>query len=137
MTISTRAFIAESRRQRAARPCRRAPLFELVIGYIDGTPIGMAFGYGLTTPAWWEDLEPVVELPADFADEPADGARTFAFNELAVDLDWQGRGIAHALHDELLSGRPEERATLPARENNTVMTAIPRPGEPSEPQGRP
>jgi ribosomal protein S18 acetylase RimI-like enzyme len=32
---------------------------------------------------------------------------------------WQRRGVAHALHDELLGRRPEERATLLVREDNT------------------
>jgi ribosomal protein S18 acetylase RimI-like enzyme len=32
---------------------------------------------------------------------------------------WQGRGVAHGLHDELLAHRPEERATLLVRDNNT------------------
>ena len=31
----------------------------------------------------------------------------------------QGQGVAHALHDDLLGGRAEERATLLVREDNT------------------
>jgi predicted GNAT family acetyltransferase len=34
--------------------------------------------------------------------------------------DWQGKGVAHALHDELLGSRHEERATLLVREDNTA-----------------
>lgn len=47
------------------------------------------------------------------------GNRTFAFSELMVRKLWAGRGIAHALHDELLRTRPETRATLLALPDNT------------------
>ena len=36
-----------------------------------------------------------------------------------VHPDWQSRGIGHALHDELLGHRPEARATVLVREDNT------------------
>jgi ribosomal protein S18 acetylase RimI-like enzyme len=39
------------------------------------------------------------------------GDRTFALCELMVHPEWQHRGIAHALNDELLGHRPEDRAT--------------------------
>jgi predicted GNAT family acetyltransferase len=47
-----------------------------------------------------------------------DGTRTFALCELMTHPDWQGKGVAHAVHDELLSRRPERRATLLVRQDN-------------------
>ena len=49
-----------------------------------------------------------------------DGQRTFALSEIMVRQKWTGRGVAHALHDELLSTRPEKRATLLVEPENTV-----------------
>ena len=93
----------------------KAPGFEIVIAYIDGAPVGQAFGYALPPNArWWNGL--TTPVPDGFTDET--GTRTFAFNELMVVPEWQGRGVAHALHDALLRGRHEERATLLVREDN-------------------
>ncbi len=39
------------------------------------------------------------------------GLRTFALCELMVHPDWQWHGVAHALHNELVHNRPEQRAT--------------------------
>ena len=52
-----------------------------------------------------------------------DGHRTFALSELLVHPDWQSRGIARALHHELLCSRSEERVTLLARPDNAVAQA--------------
>ena len=38
--------------------------------------------------------------------------RTFALTDLLVRASWRRQGIAAALHDLILAGRPEERATL-------------------------
>lgn len=93
----------------------KAPGFEIVIAHIGGEPVGQAFGYALPVNArWWEGL--TTPVPAGFTTEM--GSRTFAFNELMVVPEWQGKGVAHALHDALLGGRAEERATLLVREDN-------------------
>jgi ribosomal protein S18 acetylase RimI-like enzyme len=98
----------------------RAPGFELVAAYAGGVPIGQAFGYALPPGArWWNGL--TTPVPPGFTEES--GARTFALNELMVDPAWQRRGVAHALHDELLGGRHEERATLLVREDNEPAQA--------------
>lgn len=92
----------------------KSPGFEIVIAYIDDAPVGQAFGYVLPpNPAWWTAL--TTEVPEGLIDET--GTRTFALNELMVVPEWQGQGVAHALHDELLT-RPQERATLLVREGN-------------------
>ncbi len=83
--------------------------FELVVGYANGDPVGQTWGWPLgPSSAWWGGL--LSEPDPDFAQE--DGTRTFALSEIMVRRKWAGRGLAHALHDELLSHRHERRATL-------------------------
>ncbi|MCD0449102.1 GNAT family N-acetyltransferase [Actinocorallia sp. API 0066] len=115
--VIDRPFYSTDRFVERLRGYAGAPTFEFVIAYRDGTALGLAFGYGLVTGRWWEGLEPSIELPEGFTDERG-GGRTFAFNELMVIPEARGQGVAHALHDELLRGRPEERATLLTREDN-------------------
>ncbi|WP_066946712.1 GNAT family N-acetyltransferase [Microtetraspora fusca] len=94
--------------------------FELVIAEADGAPIGQSFGWPLPADtAWWKGLR--TEVPHGFTDE--DGHRTFALSEIMVTEPYQGQGVAHALHDELLKGRPEERATLLVRPDNVAAYA--------------
>jgi len=83
--------------------------FDLVVAYLGGEPVGQAWGWALRADsAWWEGLS--AEPEPGFTTE--DGTRTFAFSELMVRRQWRGRGVARALHDELLRTRREERATL-------------------------
>ncbi|HEV8557282.1 MAG TPA: GNAT family N-acetyltransferase [Actinophytocola sp.] len=103
-----------------------APGFALVVAYIGDVPVGQAFGYALPPNArWWQGL--TTPVPEGFIEET--GTRTFALNELMVVPDWQGKGVAHALPDELLGSRREERATLLVREDNAAaQTAYTRWG---------
>jgi ribosomal protein S18 acetylase RimI-like enzyme len=67
--------------------------------------------------AWWGGLQ--LDDSADLAVFTAEnGQRTFALSEIMVLFELTGRGIAHALHDELLGGRSERRATLLVRPDN-------------------
>ncbi|MDQ2707397.1 MAG: GNAT family N-acetyltransferase [Actinomycetota bacterium] len=85
------------------------PAFDLVIAYHDGQPIGQAWGWPLSAETgWWTGLR--TEPEPGFVHE--DGRRTFALSEIMVVREWAGKGIAHALHDTLLSARSEQRATL-------------------------
>jgi ribosomal protein S18 acetylase RimI-like enzyme len=95
--------------------------FELVVAYAGGSvPIGLAFGYALPeTTRWWRGL--VTPVPDGFTDE--DGRRTFAVNEIMVRPEWQRRGVARTMNSELLSGRPERRATLLANPDNAPAQA--------------
>ena len=87
---------------------------------IDGSPGGGAcaipqLGFTLSRGArWWQGLTTPVD-PEAIAE---DGSRTFALCEIMTHPEWQGRGIAHEVHDELLHQRPERRATLLVREDN-------------------
>jgi ribosomal protein S18 acetylase RimI-like enzyme len=85
--------------------------FEMVVAYLDGEPAGQTWGWPLTQQRgarWWDGL--VSEPEPGFTHE--DGTRTFALSELMVRQAYTGQHIAHALHDELLRGRAERRATL-------------------------
>lgn len=92
------------------------PGFDLVTGRIGGLIVGYAFGGPLAANTrWWQGLMTPVDDP-DLTRET--GTRTFAFREIIVRLAYQRRGHAHRLHDELLAGRSEERATLLVRADN-------------------
>jgi hypothetical protein len=90
--------------------------FSLVMAFTpDGEPAAQAWGWPLyANTTWWDGLE--AEPDAGFSRE--DGTRTFAVSEIMVCRAFIGRGTAHALHDELLRGRAEERGTLLVRPSN-------------------
>ncbi len=119
-------FYSSQRFADRVRGYMRAPGFELVAALADNHPVGQTFGYTLQPGArWWSGL--TTPVPDGFTDET--GHRTFALNELMVDPEWQRRGIARALHDELLRHRTEERATLLVRaDNEPAQTAYTRWG---------
>jgi GNAT superfamily N-acetyltransferase len=93
--------------------------FDLVVAYIDDKPVGQTWGWPLreadTTRGWWAGL--LNESEPGFTEE--NGTRTFALSEIMVDHRHAGRGVAHAMHDELLSARSEKRATLLVEPDNS------------------
>ncbi|MBF4999004.1 GNAT family N-acetyltransferase [Nocardia sp. BSTN01] len=92
--------------------------FELVISRVRGNAIGQAWGWPLTPQtAWWDGLNLDSGDTDDFTAET--GTRTFALSEIMVCQEHTGHGLAHALHDELLRNRSEERATLLVEPENT------------------
>jgi GNAT superfamily N-acetyltransferase len=97
----------------------RHPLLDLVIAYVGDEPVGQAWGWPLMKDSGarvWKGLSPAPE--PGFTDE--DGKRTFALAEIMVRKAWSSQGIAHALHDELLGARPEQRAELYVNPDNTT-----------------
>jgi GNAT superfamily N-acetyltransferase len=58
--------------------------------------------------SWWR--EATTRLADEFTAEHS--GRTFALVELLVRASWRRQGIGRTLHDLILGGRPEERATL-------------------------
>ncbi|MEC3920278.1 GNAT family N-acetyltransferase [Nocardia sp. CDC160] len=92
--------------------------FELVLARVDGHPAGQTWGWPLPPDAaWWRDFHLDHGDRAAFTAE--DGHRTFALSEIMVCTEHTGHGLARALHDELLRGRPEQRATLLVEPDNT------------------
>jgi GNAT superfamily N-acetyltransferase len=93
---------------------RRQPGFALAVADHGGYPVGYAAGMPLrASTSWWRDV--TAPLPDEVtAEHPG---RTFALVDLLVRASWRRQGVGRALHDLLLAGRPEERATavvLPA-----------------------
>ncbi|HTT50840.1 MAG TPA: GNAT family N-acetyltransferase [Streptosporangiaceae bacterium] len=91
---------------------RRQPGFVLAEARHGGYLVGYAAGMPLrTSTSWWRHL--TSPLAADVTTEHP--GRTFALTELLVRASWRQQGIGRALHDALLAGRPEERATAAVR----------------------
>ena len=88
---------------------RRQPGFVLAEARHGGYLVGYAAGMPLRpSTSWWRHL--TTPLPDEVtAEHPG---RTFALTDLLVRASWRRQGIAAALHDLILAGRPEERATL-------------------------
>jgi GNAT superfamily N-acetyltransferase len=114
------AFYNEDRFRQQVSGHMTAPAWELVTARSDRQLAGFAYGLALPPETrWWSGL--VTDVPVGFTEET--GKRTFALSELMVRKTWRGQGVAHRLHDELLSRRREERATLLVRTDNEVAQA--------------
>jgi GNAT superfamily N-acetyltransferase len=88
---------------------RRQPGFLLVEASHGGYLVGFGCGLPLRPSTdWWRDL--TSPLPAAITDEHP--GRTFALTQLLVRSSWRRQGIAAELHDLILDGRAEERATV-------------------------
>ena len=74
---------------------------EYLVGYATGMPLRQS-------TSWWRHL--TTTLPDDETTEHPN--RTFALTDLLVRAAWRRQGIARELHDLILAGRAEERATL-------------------------
>ena len=87
----------------------RQPGFALAEARRGGYLLGYATGMPLRpSTSWWRGL--TAPLPDEVtAEHPG---RTFALTDLLVRASWRRQGIARELHDLILDGRPEERATL-------------------------
>ncbi|MCW2865636.1 MAG: GCN5-related N-acetyltransferase [Actinoallomurus sp.] len=83
--------------------------FALVEARVTGTLIGLGFGVALSPVSpWWQNL--MTPLPPEVTEERP--GRTWALADLMVRERWRRLHLAEAIHDRLLDGRPEERATM-------------------------
>jgi ribosomal protein S18 acetylase RimI-like enzyme len=94
---------------RQARVRRRQPGYALAEARHGDYLVGYAAGMPLRpSTSWWREL--TTPLPPEQTDERP--GRTFALTDLLVRAPWRRQGIGRELHDLVLRGRPEERATL-------------------------
>lgn len=120
-------FYSEERIRQQLGSHMHADGWELVAARADGGVLaGYVYGFPLQRGAnWWRGLLTAVD-PAVVEET---GSRTFALCELLVRAPWRGRGAGRALHDEILAGRREERATLLVEQGNeTTLSAYARWG---------
>jgi len=109
-----------SERARRRSVWRRQPGFALAEARHGGYLVGYAAGMPLRpSTSWWRDL--TTPLPADVTEEHQ--GRTFALTELEVRAAWRRQGIGRELHDLVLAGRTEERATVTAAPNAAAAQA--------------
>jgi ribosomal protein S18 acetylase RimI-like enzyme len=87
----------------------RQPGFVMAEARSGGYLVGYAAGVPLRpSTSWWREL--TTPLPDEvIAEYPG---RTFSVIDLVVRAAWRRQGIGQTLHDMLLAGRREERATL-------------------------
>jgi GNAT superfamily N-acetyltransferase len=86
----------------------RQPGFVLAEARHGGYLVGYAFGVPLRpATSWWRDL--TAPLPEELTAELP--GRTFALADLTVRAAWRRQGIGRDLHDLILAGRTEDRAT--------------------------
>jgi ribosomal protein S18 acetylase RimI-like enzyme len=91
------------------RVWRRQPGFALAQAWHGGFLVGYAAGLPLRpSTSWWREL--TAPAPENLTTEHP--GRTFALTELLVRGSWRRQGIGGELHDLILAGRREERATL-------------------------
>ncbi|MBF6301956.1 GNAT family N-acetyltransferase [Nocardia amamiensis] len=91
--------------------------FAYLCARVDGQPAGQIWGWPLPPNArWWTGLHLDSGDIEEFTTE--DGTRTFGLSEIMVCAEYARQGIAHALHDELLCSRTEQRATLLVEADN-------------------
>ncbi|WP_051966888.1 GNAT family N-acetyltransferase [Kitasatospora mediocidica] len=89
-------------------------------GEIGGEPVGYAYGFARTAAYRWSGLL----TPVPDAELTETDTRTFALCEVMVREPWRGTGIAHTLHEELMSHRIEERSHLLVEEEHPKVRAV-------------
>ncbi|WP_433603440.1 GNAT family N-acetyltransferase [Nocardia sp. CA-135953] len=100
------------------------PGFVLVTAEMDAVVVGAVYGYPLeSADGWWDKVE---ALSPEFTAES--GSRTFLISGLAVDPDWQRKGIGRKVIQRLLADRPEQRVAYSVLPGATgVHSLIGRP----------
>jgi GNAT superfamily N-acetyltransferase len=95
--------------------------WECVLGSIDDEPVGYAYGFPLPKgDRGWSGLR----TPVDPALIEETGTRTFALCEIMVREQWRKKGVAFAIHEELVRHRPEERVNLLVEKTHPRVRAL-------------
>ncbi|AUG79300.1 hypothetical protein CFP65_4556 [Kitasatospora sp. MMS16-BH015] len=96
------------------------PRWGCAFGEVDGEAVGYAYGFARTADYRWQGL--ITPAPAE--DLAETDTRTFALCEVMVRAPWRGTGIAHTLHEELMSHRIEERSHLLVEQDHPKVRAL-------------
>jgi ribosomal protein S18 acetylase RimI-like enzyme len=108
-------FFGESRIRQQLESHMQIVGFDIVMAFNKDSIIGFVYGFPLASDTrWWRGLRTTVS--PDLITES--GGRTFAISELAVHRMWRRQGIGRALHDQILTPRTEDRATLLVEQDN-------------------
>ncbi|MET7799756.1 hypothetical protein [Streptomyces decoyicus] len=92
----------------------------------DGDPVGIAYGYPLSSKTgWWDRL--ITPVSDDLRRE--DGQRTFGLMEFAVRAPWRRLGVGRQLHETLLAKGSEERVLLNAYRMPRRLKRLTGPGD--------
>lgn len=92
------------------------PSFDFVLACVGDEPIAQGWGWPEDAPETYQQAGAPEGTGTAFASQ--DVGRMFSLAEIMVRKAWIGQGIAHALHDELLSARAESLAELYVRPDN-------------------
>ncbi|MEC3997212.1 GNAT family N-acetyltransferase [Actinacidiphila sp. DG2A-62] len=93
--------------ERLDRHCSN-PGWSCVVGEIDGEIVGYAYGRP-DSEQEWREMDTVISSDVR---EYGVGADMFGLCEIMVRTAWRGAGVARAIHNDLMSERPESRASL-------------------------
>ncbi|WP_055731103.1 GNAT family N-acetyltransferase [Kitasatospora sp. MBT66] len=113
-------FFSVERFAERLRAHARGPRWGCALGEIDGHAVGYAYGFARTAAYRWNGL--ISPAPIELLEETDD--RTFALCEVMVRASWRGTGVAHTLHEALLSQRTEARSHLLVEEEHPKVRAL-------------
>jgi ribosomal protein S18 acetylase RimI-like enzyme len=91
-----------------------------VVGEIGGEVVGYAYGRPDSEAEWRE----MTTVTAPEVREYGVGGDVFGLCELMVRVPWRGAGVARTVHDVLMEGRSEARASLFVERENTRARAL-------------
>lgn len=96
------------------------PGWECVLGRINDEPVGYAYGFPFRKGGGWSGL--LTPVAPDLIEET--GNRTFGLCEIMVREPWRKKGVAFAIHEELMRQRPEERVNLLVEKTHPRVRAL-------------
>lgn len=119
--IAEDPFFSVERFEQRLRGHSSRPGWEAVVAYDGGEAAGYAYAAPLPErTGWWSHM--LTPLPDEETRE--DGTRTLALFELMVRAPWRKTGLAQRIHEELLTGRREERVTLLVEPGHPKVKAL-------------